>query len=173
MLALRGDPRACSTDGDHRGQVTKTWEGAMPSVKDILAVKGTQVASIRPDATVLDAAVRMNERKIGSLVVICDDQVVGIITERDVLQRVVAQRRDPGDTSVGEVMTTEVVCCQPHTKLDEARGVLKNRRIRHLPVLDESKHLCGLISIGDLNAHDAHDHELTIHIMEEYIHGRV
>ncbi len=145
----------------------------MPTVKDILAEKGGDVLSIGPQATALDAAVLMNVHKIGSLVVINEGVVVGIITERDILQRVVAARRDPGQTLVQDVMTGEVVCCRPHTKLDEARGVLKNRRIRHLPVLDDDNRLCGLISIGDLNAHDAHDHELTIHILEEYIHGRV
>jgi CBS-domain-containing membrane protein len=61
----------------------------------------------------------------------------------------------------------------PYTLTDEARGVLKNRRIRHLPVVDEAMRLCGIISIGDLNAHEAHDHEFTIHILQEYIHGRV
>jgi CBS-domain-containing membrane protein len=60
-----------------------------------------------------------------------------------------------------------------HTRLDEARGVLKNRRIRHLPVVDDAQQLLGLISIGDLNAHEANDHERTIHILQEYISGRV
>jgi CBS domain-containing protein len=145
----------------------------MATVRDILAVKGTQVLFIDPGATVLDAAMLMNEHKIGSLGVMEEGYLIGIITERDILQRVVVPRRDPGQTPVREVMTTEVVCCQPHTSLAEARGVLKNRRIRHLPVVDELKRLCGMISIGDLNAHDAHDHEMTIHILEEYIHGRV
>jgi CBS domain-containing protein len=145
----------------------------MPTVRDILAVKGSHVLSIGPEATVLDAAMLMNEQKIGSLLVMSGGQLVGIITERDILTRVVVPRRDAGHTPVLDVMTTEVVCCQLHTRLDEARGVLKNRRIRHLPVVDEERRLHGLISIGDLNAHQAHDHEFTIHILEEYIHGRV
>src|SRR5262245_47592957 len=145
----------------------------MPTVSEILDIKGSQVMTIGPAATVLDAAFLMNEHKIGSLVVMANRQVVGIISERDILTRVVVPRLDPGVTSVQDVMTTEVVCCQPHTKLDEARGVLKNRRIRHLPVLDEGQQLCGLVSIGDLNAHQTHDHELTIHILQEYIYGRV
>ncbi|HXG12672.1 MAG TPA: CBS domain-containing protein [Gemmataceae bacterium] len=145
----------------------------MATVRDILTTKGSQVYAIDPEATVLEAAETMNRHKIGSLVVMTGGYVVGIITERDILQRVVVTRLDPAHTPVREVMTTEVVCCQPHTPLEEARGVLKNRRIRHLPVVDESKRLCGLISIGDLNAYDAHDHELTIHVMEEYIYGRV
>jgi CBS domain-containing protein len=145
----------------------------MATVKEILEVKGTHVLSIGPEASVLDAALLMNEHKIGSLVVMTGGQVIGIITERDVLQRLVVARREPADTPVQEVMTTEVVCCQTNTTLDEARGVLKNRRIRHLPVLDDRQQLCGLISIGDLNAHEAHDQEWTIHILREYIYGRV
>jgi CBS domain-containing protein len=145
----------------------------MPFVRDILAKKGTQVLTIAREASVLDAAVLMNEHKIGSLVVMQEEQVEGIITERDILTRVVVTRLDPGHTVVAEVMTTGVICCQPHTKLDEARGVLKNRRIRHLPVVDNESRLLGLISIGDLNAYDTRDHELTIHSLEQYIHGRV
>jgi CBS domain-containing protein len=145
----------------------------MPTVSELLAIKGSQVMTIGPEAAVLHAALLMNEHKIGSLVVLADGQVVGIISERDILTRVVVPRLDPGVTSVRDVMTTEVVCCQPHTELDEARGVLKNRRVRHLPVLDEGQQLCGMISIGDLNAYESHDHELTIHILREYIYGRV
>jgi CBS domain-containing protein len=144
----------------------------MATVQDILRVKGTHVLSIGPEATVLDTALLMNEHKVGSLVVMAAGQVMGIITERDILQRIVVPRRDPAQTAVYQVMTTEVVCCQPHTPLEEARGVLKNRRIRHLPVQDDDNRLCGLISIGDLNAYDSHDHEMTIHVLEEYIYGR-
>ena len=145
----------------------------MATVRDILAVKGSHVLSIGPEATVLDAAVLMNEHKVGSLVVMSGGQLVGIISERDVLTRVVVPRLDPGQAVVRDVMTVEVVCCQPHTQLEEARGVLKNRRIRHLPVVDDAGELLGLISIGDLNAHETHDHEFTIHVLQEYIHGRV
>jgi CBS domain-containing protein len=145
----------------------------MATVGDILAVKGPHVLSIGPDATVLDAATLMNERKIGSLVVLDGGRLIGIITERDMLQRVLVPRRDPAETPVSEVMTTEVICCHPHTTIEEARGVLKNRRIRHLPVLDVNERLLGLISIGDLNAHEAHDHERTIFVLEQYIYGRV
>jgi CBS domain-containing protein len=145
----------------------------MATVKDIIAVKGSQVMTIGPEAVVLDAAVLMNEHKIGSLVVMSGGQVIGIISERDILTRVVVPCLDPGQTLVQDVMTTEVVCCQLHTRLEEARGVLKNRRIRHLPVVDEAQQLCGMISIGDLNAHEAHDYELTIHVMREYMYGRV
>jgi CBS domain-containing protein len=145
----------------------------MATAQDILAIKGAHVQSIGPDATVLDAALLMNEHRIGSLVVTDGGQLVGIFTERDILQRVVAQRRDPADTRVRDVMTGEVIYCRPHTPLDEARSVMMNRRIRHMPVLDEQWQLLGMISIGDLNAHQARDQEVTIHVLTEYIHGRV
>jgi CBS domain-containing protein len=115
----------------------------------------------------------MNEHKIGSLVVLEAGQVVGMFTERDVLRRVVGEQRDPARTRVGEVMTTEVVCCTPETTIDEARGAMKNRRIRHLPLVDGDRRLQGLISIGDLNAYQASDHEQTIYWLHEYIYGRV
>lgn len=144
----------------------------MATIGDILTVKGAKVLSIGPDAAVLDAANLMNDRKIGSLLVMDAGRLIGIITERDMLQRVLVTRRDPATMSVGEVMTTELVCCHPHTTLEEARGVLKNRRIRHLPVLDQNEQLLGLISIGDLNAYQANDHERTISVLQEYIYGR-
>jgi CBS domain-containing protein len=144
----------------------------MATISDILAGKSAHVLSIGPGATVLDAATLMNEHKIGSLLVIDDGRLIGIITERDMLQRVLAARIDPGNIAVGDVMTTELICCQPHTTVEEARGVLKNRRIRHLPVIDSSERLLGLISIGDLNAFEANDHERTIYILQEYIYGR-
>jgi CBS domain-containing protein len=145
----------------------------MSTVRDILAVKGTHVLSIGKDATVLDAAFLMNEHKVGALVVLHDGSVVGMFTERDVLRRVVGERRDPVTTCVHEVMTTEVVCCTPDTPLDECRGAMKTRRIRHLPVCDGDRHVQGLISIGDLNAHQASDQEHTIYLMQEYLYGRV
>jgi len=145
----------------------------MSTVRDILTVKGTAVATISPQASAYEAATRMSERNIGSLVVTDAGRLVGVITERDILQRVVAAGRDANATRVEEVMTSEIVCCQMHTTLQEASGVMKNRRLRHLPVVSESGELQGLISIGDLNAAQSHDQEQTIHLLHEYIHGYV
>ena len=145
----------------------------MPAVRELLAIKGSQVFSVGPDATVLDAALLMNEHRIGSLVVMEGGHVNGIITERDILRRVVVPRLDPAATPVRDVMTREVACCEPGTTLDEVRSVLKNRRIRHLPVCGDGNALVGMVSIGDLNAYQAHDQERTIHVLQEYINGRV
>ena len=144
----------------------------MATIKDILAIKGSRVLSIHPDATALEGAQAMNEHKIGALLVIDEDRIVGMFTERDILHRIVAEERSPSLTHVAEVMTTEVVCCKPQTTIEEARGAMKNRRIRHLPVVNDDGRLLGLISIGDLNAYESHNHEVTIHILEEYIYGR-
>jgi len=114
----------------------------------------------------------MREHRIGCLVVFDQDQVAGIFTERDVLHRVVGEQRDPERATVGEVMTEEVVCCTPDTHLSEARAAMKNRRLRHLPVMDGGR-LLGLVSIGDLNAHLVADQEQTIFALHEYMYGRV
>jgi CBS domain-containing protein len=145
----------------------------MATVRDILAVKGTAVVTISPRASAYEAAERMTEHNIGSLVVTDEGRVIGVITERDLLRQVVAPRRDPAVTRVEEVMTPEVVCCRLHTTLEEASGVIKNRRLRHLPVVSEAGELQGVISIGDLNAAQSHDQEQTIHLLNEYIHGYV
>ncbi len=144
----------------------------MARVNDLLRVKGGHVFSIGVSAKALDAAILMNEHKIGSLVVLEEGRVVGMFTERDVLHRIVAERRDPTSTFVKDVMTRDVVFCSAETTVDEARSAMKNRRVRHLPVLDDADHLLGLISIGDLNAHQTTTQEQTIHQMHEYIYGR-
>jgi CBS domain-containing protein len=145
----------------------------MSSVRDILVKKGSGVLTTGPDSTVLQAAILMNEHKVGALVVLEAGRIAGMFTERDVLRRVVGELRDPAKTTVGEVMTTEVVCCRPETNLDEVRGSMMNRRIRHLPVVDDQENMVGLISIGDLNAHERTGHEQTIYLLEEYVYGRV
>ena len=144
----------------------------MSTISEILRIKGSSVHSIGRDASIMEAALAMNQHKIGALVVTDEGRVVGIFTERDVLRRVVTEARDPAETQVGDVMTSEVACCQPSTKITEARSVMKNRRIRHLPVVNSARELEGMISIGDLNAFEADGQELTIHYLHEYLYGR-
>ena len=144
----------------------------MGTVREILARKGSQVWSVGKEASVLDAALLMNEHRIGALVVLEEGRVAGMFTERDVLRRVVAEQRDPARTRVGEIMTDEVICGTLETSIEEARGAMKNRRIRHLPLVDGDRRLLGLISIGDLNAHEATSQEQTIHLLQEYLYGR-
>ena len=143
----------------------------MKTVADLLARKSSGVASVDRHATVVEAARLMNARKIGSLVVTEGDRVVGIFTERDVLNRVVAAGRDPVKSRVGDLMTTPVACCTSATTLDECRSVMREQRIRHLPVVNDGR-LEGIVSIGDLNQYDAVDQEETIRYLNEYLYGR-
>ena len=146
----------------------------MANISDLLDKKGSEVATVQPQHKVWDAVLLMNEQKIGSLVVVDESHhILGMFTERDVLQRIVGEERDARATSVGEVMTTEVACCIIQTSVGEARAAMRNRRIRHLPVLDEGGALLGLISIGDLNAFEAAEQEHQIYLLHEYMHGRV
>lgn len=145
----------------------------MATVRTILDRKGSHVHTVTPSASVLEAAKMMNEHKIGALVVIEEGRAIGIFTERDVLRRVVAEGNDPKSATVEQVMTREVAYCHSDTKLTEARGVFKNRRIRHLPVLDDDDRLVGMISIGDLNAYESHEQETTIRFLHEYLYGTV
>ena len=144
----------------------------MTLIRDLLQRKGSDVWTIHPSATVFEAALMMKEQRIGALVVVHEEQVIGIFTERDLLRRVVAERRLPTETRVSEVMTADVVCCSPETEADEARGAMRDRRIRHLPVADEDGRLIGLISIGDLNAELQAAQEQTLFFLHEYINGR-
>lgn len=140
----------------------------MTTIRDILMRKGTYVATVNPEATVLEAARIMNDEKIGALVVAQSEKMVGIFTERDILRQVVALGRDPAQTRVGDVMTSQVACGRMETTLDECRAVMTNRRIRHLPVIDEQR-LTGIVTIGDLMAWEISDHKDTIQFLHAYI----
>jgi CBS domain-containing protein len=143
----------------------------MATVSEILNKKGSRVESIGPDATAYEAARRMTDCKIGCLVVIENDRVCGIVSERDLLQRLVAEKRNAETTQVRDIMTAQVRCCHADTPIAEVRYVMMDRRIRHLPVVDESEKLRGIISIGDVNALEAQNQELEIHLLHEYIYG--
>ena len=143
----------------------------MATVNDVLKKKGSEVLSIGPKASVLDAALLMNEHRIGALVVLVGGTVNGIITERDVLRRVVAKRLDPAKVQVQDVMTSDVYFCQCQTSFEDARSIFKNQRIRHLPVVDQQGKLHGVISIGDINGWQLNGQKQTIHYLHEYLYG--
>lgn len=145
----------------------------MATVNDILSFKGVQVYTVTRTISVLDATHRMNAHLIGAVVVINDaGQVEGIFTERDVLRRVVGKELNPAHVLVSEVMTSDVVCCEAQMAIEDVRALMKQRRIRHLPVVDDNARPIGLISIGDVNAHFANTHEVQLQHLREYISGR-
>ena len=142
----------------------------MATVRDILKHKDTTVATIGRTHTVLEAARAMNDRRIGAVVVTEHGVVVGIFTERDILTRVVAEQRDPSTTLVEEVMTAPVCYCDPDATLEDCRQVITTRRIRHLPVAVSGR-LVGIVTSGDILAHEAFEREHTLTSLFEYIHG--
>jgi CBS domain-containing protein len=110
----------------------------------------------------------MNEKHIGSVLVLDRGGMQGIFTERDVMRRVVAEGRDPERTVLRDVMTTRVVCAALHTTLEELRFVMREQRIRHVPVVDGAQVL-GMISIGDLNEAEREVQDQTIEYLSSYM----
>jgi CBS domain-containing protein len=124
------------------------------SLNAVLEEKGRAIHHVVPEATVLDAVKKMNEERIGAVLVCISGEMVGIFTERDVLNRVVAAGRDPGATRV-----------------DEAMAVITERRIRHLPVVDDGE-LKGLVSSGDLTRSVSRNQEGHIQDLMNFITGK-
>ncbi|MCL5270195.1 MAG: CBS domain-containing protein [bacterium] len=133
----------------------------MLTVKEVLERKGTEVESIAHDAMASEAVRTMNDKRIGSLVVIKEGRMIGIVTERDVMRRLLGEGRAPETTRVEQIMSTPVACCRFDTTLDECRKVMRENRIRRLPVVEEGK-LQGIITIGDLQDHEIEDGKKTI-----------
>jgi CBS domain-containing protein len=142
----------------------------MATVRELLARKGADVVSVPPTASVLDAARRMNERGTGSVLVIDDaQQLVGMFTERDILRRVVAAGLAATTTRVREVLTAPVITCLPETSVEECAAIMTTRRIRHLPVVDAGGRLHGVVSSGDVLAHQAAEYQATIQYLNGYM----
>lgn len=143
----------------------------MGRVSDILRAKGSQIFSIRSDASVYEAVKEMVGQNVGSLLVLDSDGVKGIITERDYLREIVLQGRTSKTTQVREIMTSEIVVVESNRSIEECMAIMSERRIRHLPVVDDGS-LAGLVSIGDLVKQIANDREVEIRYLTEYITGR-
>ncbi len=141
-------------------------------VSDILRRKGTGVTTIGPDASIHDAIRVLVEHNIGALVVVDgdEDEVVGIITERDILRECAVRCDELRTRRVREVMTRDVIIAVSDDKVDYVMGIMTKNRVRHLPVMDDAD-LSGIISIGDVvNAH-LREAEFENRLLKDYIHG--
>jgi len=118
-------------------------------VKDILYKKGTDIYSADPNESVLDAISKMAELNIGALVVTDEQTLVGIISERDYRNKVILKGRTSKDTLVSQIMVDKVICVKPSDNINLCMQLMTNKKIRHLPVLDDDS-LVGVISIGDV-----------------------
>lgn len=133
----------------------------MPTVEDILMAKGPDVIVALPTLTVLEATKMMSEANIGS-VVVKDDEVRGIFTERDLLRRVVATGKDPRETLVSDVMSEKVRSVTLSTDIHECQKILKNEHIRHLAIIEDGA-LVGMIGLRDVLQMELEEDEKLLH----------
>lgn len=141
----------------------------MRQVKHLLEDKGNAVITARPDETVLDALQRMAENGIGALLVVGDEHLLGVISERDYARKVILKHRSSHDTPISDVMA-EAVTVEPEASVDECMHLCTERRVRHLPVLANGT-LIGLVSIGDLVKAVIDEQSEHIEHLERYIAG--
>jgi CBS domain-containing protein len=142
----------------------------MATVRDMIKTKGGQVWSIGPDTSVLEALEMMAEKNVGALVVLQDEQLVGIISERDFARAIARIGRCLIEAPVKDFMTKEVFTAGFDLTTDECMSLMSDKKIRHLPVQVENK-LVGVISIGDVVKEVIAIKESTIHTLENYIGG--
>lgn len=139
-------------------------------LSEVIAEKGADYYCIGPDASVSAAVSEMNRRGIGSLLVVKQGTLLGIITERDVLVRLVATRADPDLTLVRQVMTPDPLTVAPSVTVEDAMLLVTRHRHRHLPVVTSGR-IHGLVSIGDLTRWMVRDREHEIDHLRQYISG--
>lgn len=142
----------------------------MKLVNHLLDTKGRQIVSIRSDASVFDAIKLMADKGVGSLVVMDDQQMLGILTERDYARKVILKGRASENTRVSEIMTTDVLTTSGSETVNQCMETMTERRIRHLPVVDDNR-VVGIISIGDLVQAIISDQQEEIQQLEHYISG--
>lgn len=140
----------------------------MPTIDGIIA--GQELFSVTPDASVLDAARYMAERRIGAVSVIENGFLVGIVSERDLMTRVVAEGRDPKSTSVGDVMSRRLVHGSPGDSFESCIAKMLEHNCRHLPILGNGR-VVGMVSIRDLYRVDATEKANQLEAMTEYMYS--
>jgi CBS domain-containing protein len=140
------------------------------TVRQLLGQKPRTVCTIDPGVTVFDAIAKMAENDIGSLVVVDGEKLVGIITERHYARNVVLKGKTSPTTLVRDIMERRVICTRPEQTIEQCMALMTERRVRHLPVLEEKK-IIGIVSIGDLVKSIIRDQKFIIEQLEHYIHG--
>jgi CBS domain-containing protein len=143
----------------------------MDTVAAIVSVKGREVVTVPPGTTVRQAVEVMCRSRIGAVLVCDGARCSGIFTERDLMNRVVLAGRDPGATTVAEVMTPDVVCVEPDTAATEAMAIMTERRCRHLPVISGGR-VVAVVSIGDLVRWESRNQEFHVRMLTDYIQGK-
>jgi CBS domain-containing protein len=142
----------------------------MKQISDLLNIKGRHVWSLPPDATVYDAIDQMAEKGVGALLVMDEDRLVGIVSERDYARKVILKGKVSRETPVSEIMSYPVICAPPGLTVEETMALMTEKRVRHLPVTVDGK-VVGVISIGDVVRGIIDDKEFHIQQLTNYICG--
>jgi CBS domain-containing protein len=140
------------------------------SIDSILNQKSGTIWTVSPDATVFEAVSMMAEKNVGALLVVHGEELRGIISERDYTRKVMLRGKRSRETFVHEIMSTELTTVDPRESVDDCLRFMTEKRIRHLPVVDNGK-LRGVISIGDLVKHVISVQSATLDHLERYISG--
>jgi CBS domain-containing protein len=142
----------------------------MGKVRNILQKKSNIVLSIVPDTTVYDALDLMVEKNVGALLVLEDNHLMGIFTERDYARKVILKGKASKETLIREIMTEDPITVSPENTIEECMFLMTNKFIRHLPVI-ESGELKGIVSIGDVVKYIIEEQKFIIENLEHYITG--
>ena len=142
----------------------------MATVRDMIRTKGSEVFGISPDATVYEALASMAKHNTGALLVMRDDEMVGIISERDCVRKVELKAKNVNDTRVSEIMTSEVITVNCDQPLEECMSLMMEKSIRHLPVYDGNE-LMGFVSVRDVLREMIEMQQIMLSQLERYITG--
>ena len=142
----------------------------MKLAKDILESKGHEVWSIDPDSSVLDALKLMADKGIGAVLVMRDEKLRGILSERDYARKIVLEGKTSRESKVQDVMVRRVLCAAPDRTIEECLALMTDKRERHLPIV-EKKHVIGMVSIGDLVKATIAEQQFEIERLQHYIDG--
>ncbi len=142
------------------------------TISEILREKGNWVLTIGPEATVFEAITEMEQKRVGAVIVLGNSgEMLGIFTERDYLRRIVLRGRTSKTTKISEVMTKDVYCVKPSYSVGECMATMTDKKLRHLPVVDEGK-LVGVISIGDCVKKISKDAQAQVKFLTDYVTGK-
>lgn len=142
----------------------------MKTIGQLLQGKTREMCTIGPEAPVIDALKLMAEKNIGALLVLENDKLVGIVSERDYARKVILTGRHSRETPVRDIMTENVICVSSELRVDASMSIMSKNRVRHLVVRDDAR-INGLISIGDVVKAIIDDQQFTIEQLEHYISG--
>lgn len=142
----------------------------MKKTRELLDDKGTTVWSVSPTESVYNALALMAENNIGAVIVMKQDRMVGILSERDFARETVRQGRTAKDMQASEIMTSRPVCVRPDQTIEECMALMTDKRVRHLPVV-EADRVVGLVSIGDVVKATISQQKFIIKQLEQYISG--